>query len=763
MRFVRLLAGLFVVGLLTLAVVGSTFLNHWLVSLPDYRELDQLRLEGTTKFFARNGRLIAVLAPTGREGRTDRRPVKLDEISPNLVAAVLAGEDEDFFKHYGFDALSVGKSLYETFLRGNQRGGSTITQQLVKNTLLRDLAQDRRMTAQRKIKELLLSVQAERHFTKEEILRAYLNVAFWGGNVAGIRAAAQTYFGKEPINLTMSESLYLSSLIPSPNEFFKSMIRAREGMKLRLTRLVKDEWVTQAEADKIWREPLQPQGWSVKYDATGNILESKLVNSRINIVKEFRSENFGDYFMFEVRRILKEKFPDKMFSGGGLKVYTTMDPQQQEAAEEAVRRARVPYPYTAQVAIVGLDPFTGEVTAMVGGRRDESGNVTEFNRVTQAQVQPGSSIKPLLYATALEKGYNQWSSFLDAPVDIFAPGTPAKRGCRYNYWCPKNFDSTYTGHLVNMRYSLDHSLNLPTIRIGTEVGMKDFRKKLLDLGFKSLPDTLPIASVIGAIETSPIEMTSAYASFVNGGYSIPPQFISRIEDADGRVLFPLDGDEPKRKRVWSPQTAYQALDMICGVVNDPPSISAQYAERAKIAGRRVCGKTGTTNDVKAMWFVGTTPNLTSSVWIGNDNGDPMPESAFSGEFNPPIWKRFVEAALQGKPPGEYTVPSNVAYRTIGGVRMHYNTNPNAGNGGTDTSNDDTEIVHKQTKAEAPDPVLAPEGRVLVPLDTCNSPLKRADETTPSNCVIQEWVRVADLPFYDPNYKPPVYVPAPTGP
>ncbi len=780
-RIARLLGAFLLVGVLSGAAVLGVFLVHWYLDLPDYRQLDQLQLEGTTRVYARDGALIGVLAPTVGNERFDRRPAKLSEISPLMVSAVIAAEDRDFFKHYGFEPVAVGRSILETFFRDNRQGGSTITQQLVRSTVMpQELVNSRKRAPERKIKEIMLSVQVERYFTKEEILTAYLNVAFWGGNLKGIRAAAQAYFGKDPLELTTAESVYLASLLPAPNDFSVGKLgkgrddtgtfkRVREGMKLRLGRLVEDEWITAEQGRASWLEKIQPKGWQVTYDAKGSVVSAKLTNPKMNRVEEIRTE-FATHFMFEIRKILKQRFPDnKLFSGGGLKVYTTLDTKAQQAAELASQRARVPY--QANIAIVAVDPLNGDILAMVGGN-DLSGQ-DEYNRTTSSQFKrsPGSSVKPLLYATAIEQGINQWETFMDAPIRLRIPGTDCFG--RRDTWCPKNFDgpSAVKNAPVTLRYALDHSLNLPTVNLGLDsrVGRERFRDKLRQLGF-TVPDDLPYSSFIGGIDANPLLMASAYASFVNGGIWIQPRYISRVEDASGRVLYDASSDDTLiRRRVWSPQTAYVALDMIKGVVNDPAAISGQYALAAKIPGLDIGGKTGTSSGPVDMWFVGTIPRMTAAVWIGRDDNKPMyGRNVFSGTYNPPVWHDFMVRAIEGKPPGAYIEPSNIGYRSVQGVKMAYNTRPGpVSTAGVSSIPNEGIAEAPRTRPAVDGPPPPNESRVIVALDVCRrnqasvNPL--ADASTSPRCVQLQSVQVSDLRFYDPNYVLPPPPPPPPPP
>jgi penicillin-binding protein 1A len=763
MRFVRLFFALIFAAILVGATVGATFLVRWARELPDYRELDQLQLAGTTRVYASDNALIGVLVPTVGKERFDRRPAKLNEINALMIASVVASEDADFFKHYGFDPIGIARSLFQTFIKDNAQGGSTITQQLIRSTLIRELADDRSRTVERKIKELMLSVQAERYFTKEELLADYLNSVFWGGNLRGIRAAAQAYFGKDPLELSLAESVYMTSLLPSPNDFFAprdnaigGFKRVRAGMKLRLARLVEGEWITQKESDAAWLEKVQPRGWKVMYDDKGGIKDAKLLDPTANKVKETRTE-FATHFMYEMRKILKAKFPDKIYSGGGLRVFTTLDTRAQRAAELAVTRGRTPR--GAETSAVMINPYTGEIMAMVGGK--DIGGKDEYNRAAAANFRrsPGSSVKPLLFATALEAGVQQWDTFLDANLKINAPGTSCFG--QYGVWCPKNFDgpALNSNKNVSLRYTLDHSLNLPTARVLQQIGRDRYRDKLRQLGFE-VPNELPWSSAIGGIEATPLKMAAAYASFVNGGFYIEPRYIKRIEDSDGKVLYPQSADdEPVKRRVWSPQIAFVALDMIRGVVNDPPSISPEYAKDAKIPNRQVAGKTGTSSNVVDMWFVGSTPEAVGAIWIGRDDNKGMGERYFSGEWNPKIWRDMVSNALIGRPPQIWQTPEYIGYRDLQGVKMAYAIRQtNVGNNAAFVPSAEP-IPYKRPAVDGP--AVPDDARVTLALDVCQRNRANvnpwADETTSPNCVSSRSVKVSELSFYDPNYAPPVIV------
>jgi penicillin-binding protein 1A len=758
LRLLKLLAVVFVVAIASATAVVAAFFIKWSRELPDYRALDALKLQALTRVYARDGSLIATLAPVVGRERIDRTPIRLNEINPRAVTAIIGSEDRDYFKHYGFDPVAVVRSVVETFFDSNPQGGSTITQQLVKNVLLdKALVDNDKRVVERKIKEIMVSVQVERYFVKEEILSGYLNVVFWGGNVNGIRSAARAYLGKDPINLSLIDGLYLGALLPSPNVRYNNYADysrngrkysgTRSFMKLRLDRLVEDGWVTAAEAKEAWKSKFQPRGWVVKYDDQGNVVAAKRdpAIASVNVVAELKlQDEDASNFIYEVRNFLKRKFKDRAFQEGGLKVITTLDPRMQRAALATADKSRYPV-RDAQVAIVGLDPSTGEVRTMVGGREID-GDRGEFNRVTQARRQPGSSIKPLVYASAIDQGVEQWETFANQPFRKYVAGFSSSR-CPYNYWCPKNFTAGEVGPPVTMRYALNHSLNLPTVHIGERASLAVFREKLMRMGF-DLPDQLPWPSVLGSLETSPLLMAGAYASFVNGGIWIEPHVIKEIRDANNRLLWPTPDDGPIRRKVWSAQTAYIMLDMLQGVVKDPKSYSGQFALAAQIAGRSVGGKTGTTSDVRDLWFVGVTPQLVGALWIGRDKGT-LPTYLLSGEINPPIWHNFMVGALEGIAPKGFSRPPGIAYRSVAGIgiEMAYNTRP------PETSSlGSSDPVYAPPpalpKASVDGPPLPEEPTTILPLDICAVEPVVADETTPASCIEARRVPLRLRSLYD---------------
>ncbi|MEJ5336555.1 MAG: transglycosylase domain-containing protein [Thermus sp.] len=638
MRVLRFLLFVFLAAFLG-AGAGLGYLAYALTrDLPDLEALDRLRLTATSTLYARDGSLLAALASV-EEGRAIHRSlVRLSEVSPAALAALVFSEDRRFFSHYGLDPVRLLGALW-AILQGDLQGGSTITTQVIKNTLLKDLAQAR--TLERKFKEWALALELERRYTKAEILEMYLNVVPWGGNAVGLKGAAEAYFGKDPSALTLAEGLYLASIVPAPNARYADLKGVRARMRLLLDGMVAEGWVSPEVAEAAWQEPVAPKGWRVRYDGEGNLLEAELVDPEARILKavDFR---FAPHFVLEVRRFLEARFgKEKVYGEGGLKVYTTLDPVMQRAAEAAAKGARLPE--GAELAIVGLDPETGEVLALVGGVR-RAGD--EYNRATRALRNPGSAVKPFVYAVALENGWTQATLVPDRPLEF--PDPSQKDGV----WRPKNFSGTFLNREITLRYALDLSLNLPAVYTAHSVGIEKVAERLARAGFYVRYPTLAIA--IGGASITPLDLAAAYAAFVNGGYRVAPQFVSRVEDAKGRVLYQA---APERVRLFSPEVAYQGWDLLKGYVYDLGERG--LAKGARIPGRVVGGKTGTTNEARDLWFAGVTRGLSAVVWVGRDDNRPMRmggREPSSSVVNPPIWRAFVAEALRGRPGGDLPPP-----------------------------------------------------------------------------------------------------------
>ncbi|GEM48838.1 transglycosylase domain-containing protein [Deinococcus cellulosilyticus] len=716
MKFFRALFALIFSILLVGAGVVSPFVVNWLRHLPDYRELDSLTLGSTTKVYARDGSLVGILSPTmSNGGHINRTLVDLDQVSPYMQASVITAEDRRFFEHYGVDFLGILRGIYKTVKGERLEGGSTLTNQVVKNTLLTNLADKRTEPGglQRKIQEWVLSIQVERSFTKEEVLNHYLNVIYWGRggavDILGVHGAARAYLGKLPRDLTLAESVYLTRLIPKPARYFdyKGM---RGLMKSLLDDMVEDGWITAQERDEAWKEKMQPRGWKVTYDDKGNVLEARLVNEKAKNLPSVVTER-APHFLQQVERDLIAKFGrEKVYGSGGLNVYTTLDPKAQDSAEKASMNAQIPP--GATLAMVILDPYTGEILAMVGQKLKPGQVPVEWNNAAQGARQVGSSIKPLLYTTAIEQGITQDHTEFDEPTD-------------FGNYKPQNFGGKYAYRDLSLRWSLDHSLNIPTLKLAKKVGLNNFMSKLRTMDLHA-PDDVGLSLAIGTLETSPLKMAAAYAAFVNGGTWYRPSYIRRVEAQNGRTLYDSWRDRPEKRRVFSPQVAYVGLDMLMGVVNDLTPEQGNLAYKAKIPGWQVGGKTGTTNEQKDLWFVGVTPAAVGAVWVGRQEGGGMPANFYSGTVNPPIWQSMMAGYLAGKPPTTFAKPDGIVYRMVDGHQAAYVTE-RARKAVRPTGGDPTPVVYQSVEKPPEDYSTS-----MVAIDTRTG--KLADEFTPPDRV-----------------------------
>ena len=660
---VKLVQGLFLVlltgALSFLALVTSSTLK-WAGELPSLDQLDALEYTSTSMVYASDGSTrIGQIVPAEGESRisTNRIPVALDDVSPAALQAIVAYEDDQFFRHYGLDLPAFFKAVYEEFFGDAQRGGSTITTQVIKNTLLQDIRSERSL--ERKAKEIMLAIELERRLTKPEVLQRYINVIFWGGNVYGLRAAAQAYFGKAPIELNLAEGLYLSRLIPSPNSRHQDFAGTRASMREVLDKMVRQGTISQGMADRTWRYPLEPLGWDVEYDGEGNLVSATRTDQDV-LVQGSVSSDLSRDVVIAVRNWLTDRYGESVvFGSGGLRVITTIDVQAQIAANQASLEAEVPE--GAQMAIVGIDPQTGAVLAMVGQKLEPGVPPGEFNRATQALRQPGSSFKPIVYATAIEQGgFNQATILVDQPATFEIRGQPPYE--------PDNWDFAYDGPQT-VRANVNRSRNIPAVKALEAATATAVAEKARELGYDVEPYP---AMALGSFVVSPLQHTAAMAAFANGGVYIEPYFIQRVEDADGNVIYEAS---PHSARVWSEETAYIMLDMLHGnVVDRDPAYG--LSNRAVVPGRWVAGKTGTTNDEIDIWFVGMTPGLVASVWIGNDDNSSLParmtlsdgtvDTVTSSRQPIYAWNDFVEAALRGRSGAGATfpVPEGIVFHRI---------------------------------------------------------------------------------------------------
>lgn len=566
-----------------------------------------------------------------------RRPVALAALPPHLTAAVLAVEDHRFFEHAGVDARAVLRALWVNLRRGRViQGGSTLTQQLVKNLVLTP-----KRTWSRKIREAALALMLERRYSKSEILEAYVNGVYLGQHgafsVYGVGAAARSYLGKDVERLTLAESALLAGMIRAPNSYSPSQHgdRARERRDGVLRRMRELGLIDEARLAQATREGIRVQRGS----------PPRLL---------------APYFIDYARVQVEQAQADGDAPTSGLRIYTTLDPVLQRAAEAALARGldrlegrwghlrrRDPAP-RLQGALVALDPRTGEIRAMVGGRDYAQ---SQFNRVIQARRQPGSAFKPFVYLAALGFGprgepphFTAVSLVEDRPLTLRS-GKEA--------WTPRNYENRYEG-TVTVRRALEQSLNAATVWIADGVGLEAVVRTARQAGFTSPLAPVPAVS-LGSFEVTPLELATAYATLASQGERITPTGLRAIVDREGGVLGPPPAPAAPAVRA---DEAFLVTHLLTGVIERGTGAAARTLG---VTGE-VAGKTGTTNEGRDAWFVGYTPELVALVWVGFDEHDVVRLSG--GQAALPIWADFMRTAMAVLPGRPFVPPASIAFRDV---------------------------------------------------------------------------------------------------
>lgn len=552
------------------------------------------------------GNEIAIIHAT-----ENRVPVKIEQIPVNLQNAFVAIEDNRFYEHKGVDFRGLARAAYTNFVRGEiAEGGSTITQQLAKNAYL---TQDR--TYKRKVQEIFLALQLEKQYTKQEILELYLNQIYFGQGAYGVQAAAKTYFGKNVEDLTLAECAMLAGIPKSPNYYspFNNINAAVERRNTVLDQMVNFHYISFNElvAAKNAEVILAPQ----------NVPEK---------------QKDAMYFIEYVTQLLVDRYGADAVYKEGLKVYTTIDLDMQRMAEEALL-TYLPEYYTddngmiqPQGAIVAIEPKTGYIRAMVGGRGTD-----QFNRATMAERQPGSSFKPFVFVAGLENGYTPDTVIEDSPINI-------------NGWEPQNSSRRFSGN-VSLRTVATFSMNVPTVKIAQALGVDKAIFYAQEMGISTFvltgdPNDTNLATALGGLTrgVTPLEIASAYGTFANSGVYIPHVAITKVLDRNGNVIYDV---YPEGRQVISPESAADLTSMLEDVINKGTGKSAAI-------GRPAAGKTGTTSDYKDAWFVGYTPDLVASVWIGNDDNSSL-DGIMGGGLPATIWSHFMQNALLNVPAHDF--------------------------------------------------------------------------------------------------------------
>ncbi|OGR50035.1 MAG: hypothetical protein A2X37_01025 [Elusimicrobia bacterium GWA2_66_18] len=647
-----------------LTFAGSWSLRKLLDGLPPIQALEEYSPSLTTRVYDMKGGVIA-------EFSIEKRALlPLSKIPVDLQNAVIAVEDDNFFKHWGISPKGMVRSAVRNFVaRRVVQGASTITQQLAKQIFLKP---ERKVS--RKIREVLLAFEIEVNFSKTEILQLYLNQVYFGEGAYGVQAAARNYFGKEVSEMTLADCALLAGLVRAPranSPFFRSE-NARKRRAVVLQRMLDEGLITAAERDAANAQP-------------------------VPVSKPLGFDTQAPYFVEHIRRRLEQKYGTAAVWRGGLKIYTTLDLEAQKKAEEVMQKALEEFDVKAQAehekkiqelqaggeplppevstaplsniqgAFTLMDVKSGAVRAMIGGRD------SHFNRVTQAKRQPGSTFKPFVWAAALNSGMTAASLVDDAPLAFYFDGRdwrllegatdqysinlatqPFAASPDFKIWVPNNFDGKFLGR-ITLRMALAHSRNISSINLITQVGPPMVVEIAHRAGIRSDLEPAP-ALGLGASVVTPLEMTNAFAAFANGGIAVTPYTVERVEDSSGRVL---EGHLPSDREAMSPQLAYLTVNMMKAVVQNG---TGTYARKLN---RPLAGKTGTSNDNRDLWFIGVTPDLAAGAWMGYDDFSSLGRKDWTGGSTVlPWWTAVMEDVLKDAPKRDFPAPPGIVFAAI---------------------------------------------------------------------------------------------------
>ncbi len=633
--------GLFItLGLLfILALAGTLYaVDHLSRDLPSPESMQTIAPSVKTLIFAANG-------DTLREFYAENRTVvPLTRIPRTLQNAVISIEDRRFYNHYGIDLRRLVSVIWINLSSKSSPGASTLTQQLARNLFL---TPEKRVT--RKLKEMILAVQIEQIYTKDEILAMYLNEIYLGKGTYGVQAASHTFFGKNVWDLTDAEATMMAGMIQRPEAFspFRNLEAAYRRRSTVLETMISAGYLTRSEAEAIGGAEVHPQ--------------SSDENTQI-------SAGFAGYFVEEVRKQLEADYGADRLYQDGLKVYTTLVPQYQIWMEEALENhlkteeeARK-YPMTRarydSLTAVGERPETldylqgsglledvrtGAILGMVGGRSFDD---YQWNMATQASRQPGSIFKPFIYLTALQQGYTPSTILMDTPF-VLDTGT--------SLWRPKNFSGRFRGPM-NLRFALSRSVNTPTAKLYLDFGLAPVLENVEKLGFTTPLPRVP-ALFLGAGEVTLREVVAAYSTFANHGVYVTQHLITRVESMEGEVLYEV---RIQQREALDPAEAYMMCNLLQTTIKEGTARSAGWRGFTKTG----AGKTGTTNEATNAWFCGFTPSFCGGVWVGFDRALPMGRGATGSRMALPVWTGFMSKITDQKGEEPFVRPPGILEATI---------------------------------------------------------------------------------------------------
>jgi membrane peptidoglycan carboxypeptidase len=595
----------------------------------------------TAQIFDRQGQLLwEINDPSG--GR--RTVVHLADIAPDLIKATLAAEDANYYEHPGFDAVAAARAVYIDLTGEGRSGASTITQQLVRNAVL-DPQEAQQLTLRRKLREIMLAFQVDQRYSKDQVLEMYLNRVYYGNQAYGVEAAAQGYFGKSAHDLDLAESALIAGLVQSPSSYDPTRrdvqrtadgipVQTKERQRYVLEQMAGHDMISEDQARAAYAEPLRIQPLKVDLQAP--------------------------HWVMFIRDRLEQQFGDRTLYEAGLKVYTTLDLELNKRMLQVLdaNREVIEQQGGNNAALIAVSPGTGEILAFQGSLDFDDAAIDGEVNVLTSERQPGSSIKPVVYAASFLKGW--------------APGTPVDdaRTCWNdkpgNQWCPQNFDNQFHGQ-TTLRSALGNSLNIPAVKVLEFVGLPAAHDLAARMGITTWgPDAgkdVGLSLVLGGAEVRPYDMAQVYATLANNGRKVPLAPIRQVVDASGAVLF--DYQAPNGEQVLDPRAAY----MISSVLSDPSAKLFTYGRNTPLvfADRAVASKTGTTDNIRDTWTDGYTPQLAMVVWVGNTDGHPM-QQGLSTMTAGKIWPEAMHAALDylALPPVEFPRPEGLVDQQVCG-------------------------------------------------------------------------------------------------
>lgn len=617
-------------GLIAFVLISAVLFVWYSRSLPTPGKLIDAPLAQSTRIYDRSGILLYSVYQN-----QNRTYIPLSDIPKYIQEATISIEDKDFYNNQGFSIIGYLRAIRNIVLLRGLSGGSTITQQLVKNVLLTS-----ERSIPRKIKELILSIQVDKRYKKDQILEMYLNDVPYGGANIGVEAASESYFGKKVKDLDLAESALLAGLPQSP-----SVYSPFTGNKYYIGR-------TNAVLDQM-----EKLGY----------ISQKQKDSALSEVKkmEFSEKDTSikaPHFVIYIKQLLAKQFGENLVENGGLQVTTTLDWDFQKEAEKIVKEEieKLKGYNVSNGAAVVTDPKTGEILSMVGSKDYfDSKNDGNFN-VAIANRQPGSSLKPIMYAVALEKGYTASTLIMDTKTD-FPTGEP-----EHPIYTPVNYDGKYRGP-IQLRFALGNSLNIPAVKMLAKVGIKDVMEKGFEMGIDNWKPTqqnmadVGLSLVLGGREISLLSETTAYGVFATGGIRHDPISILKVTDAKGNVIY--ENKKTDGKRILSEEVSY----IVSHILLDNVARTLEFGPNSylRIPGRTVSVKTGTTDQKRDNWTFGYTPSFVVGVWVGNNDNSPMNQAISSGATGAsPIWNRLMTIVLKGKGEEEPKKPDNVVVLTI---------------------------------------------------------------------------------------------------